>query len=179
MIDVLREKCGVYTTSAEKEVVRTIKEKECYVCLDYEEELKKFDERPNEILTNFELPDGNIIQLGTERFRGPECLFNPMQVGIEADSLSTMLYSSTFKSDIDIRKCLCSNIVLSGGTTTTKGLPERLKKEMTNLVPLNAPIKIIADKNRKFIVWQGGSLLASMEVFNDGWISRDEYEENG
>merc|ERR1712146_322650 len=83
MIDVLREKCGVYTTSAEKEVVRTIKEKECYVCLDYEEELKKFDERPNEILTNFELPDGNIIQLGTERFRGPECLFNPMQVELK------------------------------------------------------------------------------------------------
>lgn len=66
-------------TSAEKEVVRTIKEKTCYLALNPAKEEKDQSGAWEE----FRLPDGKVIQLGTERFLAPEILFNPELVGQE------------------------------------------------------------------------------------------------
>eukprot|EP01009_Symbiontida_sp_KSa7_P004356 NODE_2062_length_514_cov_275.905376_g1684_i0.p2 GENE.NODE_2062_length_514_cov_275.905376_g1684_i0~~NODE_2062_length_514_cov_275.905376_g1684_i0.p2 ORF type:complete len:99 (-),score=31.26 NODE_2062_length_514_cov_275.905376_g1684_i0:217-489(-) len=79
----------------------------------------------------------------------------------------------------DIRRDLYANIVLSGGTTMYEGLQERLTKEITNLAPNAVKIKVVAPPERKYSVWIGGSILASLSTFQTMWIKKDEYDEAG
>lgn len=100
-------------------------------------------------------------------------------MGKEMPGLHEIVYQSIMKSDVDIRKDLFSNIVLSGGTTMFQGISERLNKEMTNLAPPTMKIKILAPQERKFLVWIGGSILSSLSSFQNMWISKAEYNESG
>ena len=86
---------------------------------------------------------------------------------------------SVTESDIDVRKALLANLILSGGTTMYEGLPSRLKAEVTNKAPAGAEVKVIAQPDRKFAVWLGGSTLASLSTFASSWISAADYEEHG
>jgi actin beta/gamma 1 len=83
------------------------------------------------------------------------------------------------KCDVDIRKDLYGNVVLSGGTTMFPGIAERMQKELTNLAPPTMKVKIIAPPERKYSVWIGGSILASLSTFQQMWISKEEYDESG
>ena len=68
----------------------------------------------------YELPDGHKIRLGPERFRAPEILFDPELIGLEYPGLPQILVDAINRTDMDLRKNLFANIVLSGGTTLTK-----------------------------------------------------------
>uniref|UniRef100_A0A8D1B3M0 Actin, cytoplasmic 1 n=1 Tax=Sus scrofa TaxID=9823 RepID=A0A8D1B3M0_PIG len=83
------------------------------------------------------------------------------------------------KCDVDIRKDLYGNIVLSGGTTMFPGIGERMTKELTALAPSTMKIKVVAPPERKYSVWIGGSILASLSTFQQMWISKAEYDESG
>ncbi|CAD1480858.1 unnamed protein product, partial [Heterotrigona itama] len=83
------------------------------------------------------------------------------------------------KCDVDIRKDLYANTVLSGGTTMYPGIADRMQKEITALAPSTIKIKIIAPPERKYSVWIGGSILASLSTFQQMWISKQEYDESG
>jgi actin-related protein len=83
------------------------------------------------------------------------------------------------KCDIDMRKDLYANIVLSSGTTMFQGIAERMQKEISLLAPSTMKIKIIAPPERKFSVWIGRSILASLSSFQQMWISKQEYDESG
>uniref|UniRef100_A0A8C8IBP0 Actin alpha 1, skeletal muscle n=1 Tax=Oncorhynchus tshawytscha TaxID=74940 RepID=A0A8C8IBP0_ONCTS len=83
------------------------------------------------------------------------------------------------KCDIDIRKDLYANNVLSGGTTMYPGIADRMQKEITALAPSTMKIKIIAPPERKYSVWIGGSILASLSTFQAMWITKQEYDEAG
>merc|ERR1711972_235270 len=95
---------------------------------------------------------GNVITVGNERFRAAEVLFQPSLIG---------------------------NIVMSGGTTMFPGIADRMKKEVTALAPNSMSIKIVAPPERKYSVWIGGSILASLSTFEDMWITKAEYDESG
>lgn len=90
-----------------------------------------------------------------------------------------LTYQSITKCDVDVRKELFSNIVMSGGTTMFTGIAERLNKELVGLAPATIKVKVVASQERKFLVWIGGSILSSLSTFQNMWITRAEFNETG
>merc|ERR1711900_93057 len=97
----------------------------------------------------------------------------------EASGIDATVFDSIIKCDIDIRKDLYANVVMSGGTTMFKGIGERMTKELTALAPSTMKIKVVAPPERKYSVWIGGSILSSLSTFQQMWISKTEYDESG
>ena len=224
---ILTKKGYSFTTTAEKGMVWDIKEKLCYIALDYAQELQNY-KPPPKVERSYELPDGQDLDVENERFRAPELLFKPGLIfdpvkealahpgmtdinfrkilidgyireyyqellhkdAIELlskftspydhyDGIHQLLFKSIMKCDIDIRKDLFGNILMSGGSTLFNGITERIEKEMKLLAPSLTEIKIISPSERKYSTWIGGSILASLSTFEEMWIKTEEYDEIG
>ncbi|KAK6130312.1 hypothetical protein DH2020_035947 [Rehmannia glutinosa] len=168
-----------YTFSATVETAVDMKEKLGYVALDYDHELETSKISSSTVDKNYELPDGQIITIGAERFRCPEVLFRPSLIGMKSAGIHEMTYNSIIKCDVDIRKDLYGNIVLSGGSTMLGGFADRMSKEIAALAPSGTKIKVVAPPERQYSVWIGGSMFASLSTFRQMCISKGEYDESG
>lgn len=99
--------------------------------------------------------------------------------GKEMDSIQELTYKSVMECDVDVRRDLYQNIILSGGSTMYEGLPERLLKEIENRAPKTISVKVVAQPDRKYAVWRGGSTLTSLSTFASMWITKEDYDEHG
>ena len=84
-----------------------------------------------------------VITIGSERFRCPEVLFTPSLVGMEAQGIDDTAFNSIMKCDVDIRKDLYGNVVLSGGTTMFPGIADRMYKEITAHAPSSMKVTLM------------------------------------
>lgn len=176
--EILKERGLSFTTPAELEIVRNIKETMCYVVGDYEAALKEADEN-HACEKNYELPDGRKILIGNERFRCPEILFNPQNANFDLEGVPKYCYDSVMKCDVEVRRDMFANIILAGGSTLFEGMAERMWQEMHQLAPTNNKTKVLAPAERMYSVWLGGSILASLSTFQTMWITKQEYDEAG
>ncbi|KAF4018496.1 actin-related protein T2 [Dama dama] len=160
----------------DKALVDDIKEKLCYVALEPEKELCR---RPEEVLREYKLPDGNIVPIGDQLYQAPEALFSPEQLGIQNPGLSKMVSCSITKCDADIQKTLYGEIVLSGGTTLFQGLDDRLLRELEQMASKGTPIKITAPPDRWFSTWIGASIVTSLSSFKQMWVTSADFKEFG
>lgn len=178
---LLHENGHDFISGADMEIVRDMKEKLCFVADDLNGELSMPTSLYSSLYAgdkSYELPDGNVITLGEERFRCPEALFNPPK-DLGSGGIHDIINSSIMTCDIDIRKHYYANILISGGSTMFPGFTERLSKEFSALIPKNMLTKIVAAPERKFWVWIGGSIVASLSTFQQRWITKQEYDEFG
>ncbi|KAI4119904.1 MAG: hypothetical protein LQ345_000162 [Seirophora villosa] len=181
-MQLLFRKSGlVLHTSAEKEIVRDIKEKTCYVAPDPKKEEREWIQhngRPEGKLVEYALPDGKKVKIGSERWKAPEILFEPELIGLEYPGIHQIVVDAINRTDMDLRKSLFGNIVLSGGSTLCKGFGDRLLHEVQRLAVKDMRIKIFAPPERKYSTWIGGSILAGLSTFRKMWVSIDEWHED-
>jgi actin len=178
MMKLLTEVGVSFSSSAEREIARDIKEKHSYVALDFDTELKNSGESSNKDV-NYTLPDGQVITIGNQQFRCPEALFQPMKLGKEYPGIHELTFQSIMKCDVDVRKELYGNIVMSGGTTMFNNIEARLNKEITALAPSTIKIRVVAPAERRYSVWIGGSILSSLSSFQTLWVTKAEFDETG
>jgi len=157
--------------SVSLEAAHNIKEKMCHIL------------KPGEVMSTekhpFELPDGNLIMIGKERSFCPEILFKPEMIGFASLGIHETCVKSVKKCSEDEQSLLFSNIILSGGSSLYSGMAERLQSEITDLASPNIKAKVLDIPDRKYSVWLGASLLASLSAFGQMSIVRKEYDEYG
>jgi actin-like protein 6A len=153
----------------------------------------------------YEFPDGTLVDLthstlGKDLTRIPELLFAKTLPFTDTDARSTTPLTNNLQTlgdaplhelihqsllaveDVDIRKELSSNILLTGGSSLFPNLDARLSHELTKLLPAFTKPKVVAPRfsvERTHAAWIGASILTSLGSFQQLWLSRTEYEEYG
>jgi actin-related protein len=180
LLTLLTEQGHSFTTTEDRGHINTVKEKYSYVSFDSKAELAAVRSKEEEIDKTYELPNGEKIVVGEERFRCTEVLFNQSLVGMDLyEGIHDMTYKAVTKCDMVLRRHMLENIVLSGGTTLCPGLQDRLEKEVQLLAPDTLNVRVVAEPQRQHACWVGGAIYASLSTFDKLCISRDSYEEYG
>ncbi|XP_055270846.1 actin, cytoskeletal 3-like [Moschus berezovskii] len=164
-------------TAADRECARDLKEKNCFVALDFEKE--KEEANSPSYPQKCQLPDGQEIDLGRERFFCPEALFQPNLIERNNLGIHMKAFECVSSCNPALWKVLFGHIILSGGTGTCSGLRSRLQKEMSTLVSPKINVKVSTCPYSVYGAWVGGSILCSLSTFKDMWVTREEYGEMG
>lgn len=184
---LLAERGYSFRTAADMEVVCSIKEKLGYVvATDFNQEMKRA-ESSSSVDRTYEMPDGQVITVGSERFRFTEAFFQPCMVGRgtgkvglgSGNGIHEQIVSCVMKGDADIRKDLYLNVVLSGGSTMFEGLTARVQKELTAVAPNVLKALVTAPHERKWSAWIGGSIMGALTTFQGMCVTKAEYDESG
>ncbi|XP_004638132.1 actin-like protein 7B [Octodon degus] len=171
----LLNEAGHKFTDDHLHIIEHIKKKCCYTALLPEEDQLGLEE----LCLDYELPDGKVITLSHERFRCAEVPFRPSLVGCPQPSLPALTAACLHRCDeAGFKEEMATNVLLCGGCTMLDGFPERYQRELSLLCPEDSPI-VAAGPERKTSVWTGGSILSSLEAFQQLWVSREEFEERG
>jgi len=180
------------------EIARTIKEQWCYVSPDIVKEYIKYDTDDSKFRTFH----GKMsrtgkpfqIDVGYERFLGPEIFFNPeIYDSRYSVPLPTMVDNVILACPVDCRRPLFEYITLSGGSTMFKHFTKRIERDIkrrvknradmqfkrTNHKAKKISVKVISHSFQRFAVWFGGSIMAAQPAFLPSFHTRAQYDEVG
>ena len=185
---------------------RIIKERYCRVAKYPSKAFEMFDNKRSDFISTYTGIDSKTgkpftCEVGYERFLAPEVWFSPELVSNEyMTPISVLIDRAIQMSPITNRKQLYDNIVLSGGSTTYKGLASRLQKDVQELVdlrlqesadreslrikktiiPQKVPVAVREHKRQQYAVWYGGAMLAgSGKAFYAQCHTKANYDEYG
>ena len=120
-----------------------------------------------------ELVDERCLSIG-------DALFRPSVYDIQALGVHEAVHQCIQNCDVDLRKDLYGNIVLSGGSTLFSGFRERLEEELVILAPQHARVRVIAPPERRYSAFLGAAIVSSLSTFaGEKLVSRSDYEEFG
>nr|XP_045016911.1 actin-related protein 3B isoform X3 [Jaculus jaculus] len=183
------------------ETAKAIKEKYCYICPDIVREFAKYDMDPRKWIKQYTGINAInqkkfIIDVGYERFLGPEIFFHPEFASPDfMASISDVADEAIQNCPIDVRRPLYKNVVLSGGSTMFRDFGRRLQRDLKRVVdarlrlseelsggrikPKPVEVQVITHHMQRYAVWFGGSMLASTPEFFQVCHTKKDYEEYG
>lgn len=174
LFELFQQNSKMFYNDKNKNYVEDIKEKACYVALDYEKEFVE--------TFNYTLPDNKDIDIRNERIQATEALFSPSLIRKDDDlGLHQTCNKIIEKCDDDEKRIIYNCIYLTGGNSLFKGLRERLAKEIKAIAleSYKEEVKVISSLDGKFSVWMGGKILSELSTFDKILITREQYEESG
>lgn len=198
---LLREREMGIPPAQSLETAKAIKERHCFVCPDIAKEFTKFDNDPKKYIktytgTNSVTKKEFDIEVGYERFLGPEIFFHPEFANPDFTvPISETVDQVVQNCPIDTRRGLYNNIVLSGGSTMFKDFGRRLERDVRRFVdhrqkatealsggrikPTPIDVQVISHQMQRYAVWFGGSMLASTPDFYQVCHTKAQYDEYG
>ena len=165
--------CKMFYNSKYKSCMEDIKEKSCYVALDFEDEFGIVDSY------DYLLPNNEKLIVKEERFKAPEAIFRPSLINKDEEMSLPLICNKLITKFGDEKKELYNSIILSGGNSMFNGLGDRLTKEMKALAneEFKEEVSVINSPERKFNAWIGAGILSN--ILKDKWITKEMYEESG
>jgi actin-related protein 3 len=198
---LLREREVGIPPEQSMETAKAIKERFCYVCPDISKEFAKYDSDASKWIKRYESLNAVTkrpfaVDVGYERFLGPEIFFHPEFANADFTiPISDTVDSVIQQCPIDVRRGLCRNVVLSGGSTMFKDFGRRLQRDLKRRVdhrlavseelsggrlkPKPVDVQVITHKMQRYAVWFGGSMLGSTAEFYQVAHSKADYMEKG
>ncbi|BBM83386.1 actin family protein [Candidatus Uabimicrobium amorphum] len=171
----LLEKKGYQFAKNCSGMMEEIKNKYCYVALNFNAETK-LAKNSSSLSKTYTLEDGQAIEVKEERFTAPEAFFQPKLLGIDAQGVHKVIQEVIGKCDSKFRKRLYRNIVIAGSESMYPGLRDRIEYEFYN-ANKKMKTKVSAPPERKYGTWIGGSIFASLSNFKS--VPRKEYMDHG
>ncbi|XP_053391966.1 actin-like [Mercenaria mercenaria] len=130
--------------------------------------------------TDYSFPDGTSVPVDEDMISCGDILFHPDKIGSTAPGIDKLLCNALHSCEDDIKKELLSNIIISGGTTLTPGVVERLETHVKEeFGKCDNKICVIGPPERRKSSWLGGSIVASLEIFPKICKTREDYTEKG
>jgi len=198
---LMRERNEQIPPAESLEVAKRVKETYSYVCPDIVKEFTKYDTEPAKWIRQYQGTNSITkkpynVDVGYERFLGPEIFFNPEIFSSDFLTPLPKVVDDTIQTcPIDVRRGLYKNIVLSGGSTMFKDFGKRLARDIKRsvdyrikrseelsggkikAVPLE--VNVISHSMQRYAVWFGGSMLASTPEFYNVCHTKAQYDEIG
>ncbi|XP_036272501.2 actin-like [Pipistrellus kuhlii] len=161
----------------DREYIRGMKEKCCYVALDFDKE--KAAALSVSLVHKHQLPDGREVEFGMEHFLCMEALFQPDFIGRNSLGAHMIALRSISSCSPALQKTLFRNVLLSGGTGSSPSLRARMQQELSALVSPTTNVKVSTCPSSVYSAWVGGSVLCSLSTFKDMWVTIEDYYEKG
>uniref|UniRef100_A0A8C1V9Q2 Actin related protein 3 n=1 Tax=Cyprinus carpio TaxID=7962 RepID=A0A8C1V9Q2_CYPCA len=183
------------------ETAKAVKERFSYVCPDLVKEFSKYDTDGSKWIKQYTGINAIskkefTIDVGYERFLGPEIFFHPEFANPDfTQPISEVVDEVIQNCPIDVRRPLYKNVVLSGGSTMFRDFGRRLQRDLKRTVdarlklseelsggklkPKPIDVQVITHHMQRYAVWFGGSMLASTPEFYQVCHTKKDYEEIG
>ena len=177
LINLLIKNGQVIDSKMQKQSIIKAKESFCFLRYDNEDEIEK---KKEEETKEWELPDKKKITISKERFQATEVLFDPKQFGYDYPNFQELFKKTVKGIDSDLREIMLANIIFNGGTTLIKGFKNRVTQEIEQAgQDYEFKKKVHTYPEAQFMAWLGGSILTSLTNFENLWITKAEYKEEG